>query len=68
VDLELVDRLVKAFNIPVIAEGGIGNPEELKQVFDLGVYAAVVGTAITRPMEITKTFVKAITPYVNNGH
>lgn len=59
-DLELVGRLAKDFNIPIIAEGGISTPEQLKSVFDLGVHAAVVGTAITRPMEITKKFHQAI--------
>ncbi|MEX3622623.1 N-acetylmannosamine-6-phosphate 2-epimerase [Viridibacillus arvi] len=59
-DLELIERLVQDFPIPVIAEGGIWTPEELKCVFDLGVHTAVVGTAITRPMEITKRFIKAI--------
>ncbi|MBB6446159.1 putative N-acetylmannosamine-6-phosphate epimerase [Bacillus benzoevorans] len=32
-DLELVGRLVKDFTIPVIAEGGISTPEELKSDF-----------------------------------
>jgi N-acylglucosamine-6-phosphate 2-epimerase len=59
-DLELIDRLVKDFPVPIIAEGGISSPEELKSVFDLGVHAAVVGSAITRPLEITKRFMKAI--------
>ena len=44
----------------VIAEGGIWSPEELKKALEQGVHAAVVGTAITRPMDITKRFVKAI--------
>lgn len=59
-DLELIERLVRDFRIPVIAEGGIWTPEDLKRVFDLGVHTAVVGTAITRPMEITKKFLEAI--------
>lgn len=59
-DTELIKRLVQSFPIPVIAEGGIWTPDELKRVFDLGVHTAVVGTAITRPMEITKRFVQAI--------
>ncbi len=59
-DLELIGRLTKDFDIPIIAEGGIWTPEQLKSVFDLGVHAAVVGTAITRPMEITKKFLNAI--------
>lgn len=59
-DFGLIQRLVKDFPIPIIAEGGIWTPEELKEVFDLGVHTAVVGTAITRPMEITKRFITAI--------
>jgi N-acylglucosamine-6-phosphate 2-epimerase len=59
-DVELIARIVKDFNVPVIAEGGIWTPEDLKTVFDRGVHTAVVGTAITRPMEITKRFINAI--------
>lgn len=59
-DLNLIEQLVNELPIPVIAEGGIWTPEELKSVFDLGVHTAVVGTAITRPMEITKRFTQVI--------
>ena len=59
-DTELIERLAKDFPIPIIAEGGIWLPEQLKRVFELGAYSAVVGTAITRPMDITKRFVAAI--------
>lgn len=59
-DGELIANLVRDFPIPIIAEGGIWTPEQLKGVFDLGAYSAVVGTAITRPMDITKRFVKAV--------
>lgn len=59
-DLNLIGRLVEDFDIPVIAEGGIWTVEDIQNVFRLGVHAAVVGSAITRPMEITKRFVKAI--------
>ncbi|MEK4425341.1 N-acetylmannosamine-6-phosphate 2-epimerase [Solibacillus sp. FSL K6-1523] len=59
-DLQLMERLVQDFPIPVIAEGGIWTPEQLKHVFEVGVHTAVVGTAITRPMEITKRFIIAL--------
>lgn len=57
--LDLIERMVKELDAPVIAEGGISTPEELRAVLDLGVHAAVVGSAITRPMEITKRFIAA---------
>ena len=59
-NIPLLERLVKELTIPIIAEGGIWSPEQLKQCFDAGIHAAVIGTAITRPMDITKRFVNAI--------
>lgn len=57
---DLISYLVKNCGKPVIAEGGIWSPEQLKAAMDCGIHAAVVGTAITRPMDITKHFVKAL--------
>lgn len=45
--------------IPVIVEGKIWHPEEVRQALDLGAWAVVVGTAITNPMAITPGFVAA---------
>lgn len=59
-NVELITKLVREMPIPIIAEGGIWTPEELQQVYQAGVFSAVVGTAITRPMDITKRFVAAI--------
>ncbi len=59
-DIRLIKSLVEKTQKPVIAEGGIWTPEELESVISTGVLAAVVGTAITRPMDITKRFVKAL--------
>lgn len=59
-DIRLIKSLVEKTQKPVIAEGGIWTPEELESVIGTGVLAAVVGTAITRPMDITKRFVKAL--------
>lgn len=58
--INLMKEILQTIRIPVIAEGGIWTPEQLKDAIDTGVYAAVVGTAITRPMDITKRFVTAI--------
>ena len=59
-DFALMERYVKELHTPVIAEGGIWVPEQLKRALDIGVHAAVVGTAITRPRDITRHFVDAI--------
>lgn len=57
---ELINKLANELSIPVIAEGKINTPDELKKVFESGAYSAVVGGAITRPQNITKRFVQAI--------
>lgn len=59
-DFKLMERYVTELDRPIIAEGGIWVPEELKKTIDIGVHAAVVGTAITRPRDITRHFVDAI--------
>lgn len=58
--VDLMKELTGRIKIPVIAEGGIWSPEDLKACMDTGVYAAVVGSAITRPMDITKRFVSVL--------
>ena len=59
-DFNLMKRYKEELGATVIAEGGIWIPEQLVEAFNNGVHAAVVGTAITRPMDITKRFVKAL--------
>ena len=66
-DFELVEKFVKNLPVPIIAEGGIWCPDQLKKVFEIGVHSAVVGTAITRPMEITKRFVDSIALNIQQG-
>lgn len=59
-NINLIKRLVKDLDVPVIAEGGIHTPEELREVIEAGVLCSVVGGAITRPRDITKAFVSAL--------
>ena len=59
-DVTLMRRYKEELGATVIAEGGIWVPEQLVAAFENGAYAAVVGTAITRPMDITKRFVAAL--------
>ena len=55
----LLQSLV-GLGVPVVAEGGFWYPEQVVKAYELGVWSVVVGSAITRPMEITKRFVKAL--------
>jgi N-acylglucosamine-6-phosphate 2-epimerase len=59
-DLELVKRLADLNRTPVLAEGRIWTPDQCLECLRAGAYATVVGTAITRPREITKQFVHVI--------
>ena len=56
-DFELLTKLIKTVKIPVILEGRIWAPEEVKKSFELGAHSVVIGSAITRPQLITKRFV-----------
>lgn len=53
---DMIEALVRDCGKPVIAEGNISTPAQLRHAMDLGVLSVVVGSAITRPMEITRQF------------
>jgi len=55
----LLERLVKLLDIPVIAEGHINDPADVRRALDMGAHAVLVGSAITRPQSITARFVAA---------
>lgn len=56
-DFELLEQLVKNTNLPVILEGKIWYPYQVKKAFELGAHCVVIGSAITRPQLITKRFI-----------
>jgi len=62
-DVKLVKRLVKKLNIGVIAEGRIMNERDLKRVIKAKPFAIVIGSAITRPLLITKNYVNTLNNY-----
>lgn len=59
-DFELVHQLALALPVPLIAEGRIATPEQARRALELGAYAVVVGSAITRPHWITERFVESL--------
>jgi N-acylglucosamine-6-phosphate 2-epimerase len=59
-DPAFIAGLRQALTVPIIAEGMIATPEDVRRALDAGAFAVVVGTAITRPTEITRRFVNAL--------
>jgi len=57
-DFKLLENLVKNTRLPVILEGRIWKPEQVKHAFELKAHCVVIGSAITRPQLITKRFVE----------
>ncbi len=56
----LVSSLAKRLHVPLLAYGRINTPERAKRALEMGAYAVVVGSAITRPQVITERFVRAL--------
>ncbi|MFD1254076.1 Putative N-acetylmannosamine-6-phosphate 2-epimerase [Devosia equisanguinis] len=61
-DLRLLEALARKLAVPVVAEGRYNSPELVRQGFEAGAHAVVVGTMITNPREITRAFVKQGVP------
>ena len=61
----LIQSIVSHLTIPVLVEGHITDPREVRHALDLGAAAVVVGTAITRPQAITARFAEATANYLN---
>lgn len=57
-DFELLEKLVKNTKLPIILEGRIWEPYQVKKAFELGAHCVVIGSAITRPQLITKRFIE----------
>ena len=55
-DFRILREIIEKAEHKVIAEGNINTPQKAKRVIELGAYSVVVGSAITRPQLITKTF------------
>ena len=59
-DFEILRTILKKVKHPVIAEGNVNSPKKAKRVIELGSYAVVVGSSITRPQLITKGYAEAV--------
>jgi len=59
-DFKILREIVAGVKHRVIAEGNINTPQKAKRVIELGAFSVVVGSIITRPQLITKTFSEAL--------
>lgn len=59
-DFKLLEKLVKNTKLPIVLEGRIWEPAQVKKAFELGAHCVVIGSAITRPQLITKRFLGEI--------
>jgi putative N-acetylmannosamine-6-phosphate epimerase len=55
----LIQSIVSHLTIPVLVEGHITDPQQVRRALDMGATAVVVGSAITRPETITARFAEA---------
>ena len=59
-DFEVLEAIVGAVSVPVVAEGRFWTPDDMARAFALGASGVVVGTAITNPRDITRRFARAV--------
>lgn len=59
-DFEILRSILSKVTHPVIAEGNINTPQKARRVIELGAFSVVVGSIITRPQLITKSFSEAL--------
>lgn len=62
---DVLKACVEGLSIPVFAEGRYNTPAEAGRAMELGAYAVISGTAITRPRVITQWFVDEINKVIN---
>lgn len=59
-DFKILREIISSASHPVIAEGNIDTPPKAKRVIELGAYCVVVGSIITRPQLITRSFAQEL--------
>lgn len=55
-DYDFIAEMVQSLHAKIIAEGGIWEANQLRKVWEANPYAVVIGSAVTRPKDITARF------------
>ena len=58
-DFELLEKVI-ALGGKTVLEGRVSNAQHIRQAFDLGAYAVVIGRAVTSPQTILKDILKSV--------
>lgn len=66
-DCAFIAQMVDTLHAKVIAEGGIWEVGQLEKVWRANPYAVVIGSAVTRPKDITARFRKTTDAYLANA-
>ncbi len=66
-DFEILRQIIAQVKGKVIAEGNINTPQKAKRVIELGAFSVVVGSVITRPQLITRSFSEALDTFEEEG-
>ena len=64
-NIELLSKLCQGLHLPVFAEGRYNTPDDAALAINVGAFAIISGTAITRPRVITSWFVNKIKESIN---
>jgi len=64
-NIELIEKIGKITDIPVIAEGGFLYDYQIKEAINKGAYAVCIGKAITKIYEKTKDYVNCWKEFIN---
>ena len=66
-NFDVLEKIVNHVKIPVFAEGRYNTPSDAKHAIEIGAYAVITGTAITRPRVATSWFVNAVNEAIKNN-
>lgn len=66
-DLDLLAALAHQTHVPVLCEGRVRTPQDVRRAFDAGAFAVVVGGAITGIDDLVRAYVQA-TPGRSGAH
>jgi len=59
-DFDLLVKLIENTSSPIILEGRVSNPDQLRRGLGLGAFAVVVGRFITSPRDITQAYLSVL--------